>query len=85
MRSHATAEFWRLYARLPERLQEVALKQYRLWLANPSHPSVGFKKVGRYWSARVTDSYRAVGVMTGDLVVWFWIGSHDEYERLLKS
>ena len=85
MRSHATADFWRLYGRLPERLRQTALKQYRLWLANPSYPSVEFKKVGRYWSARVSDNCRALGVMTGDVVVWFWIGPHDEYERLIRS
>lgn len=85
MRSQATADFWRQYARLSNRLQKLALKQYQLWLSDPSHPSLSFKKVGRYWSARVSDSYRAVGVMTGDTVVWFWIGPHDEYERLIRS
>ncbi len=74
-----------MYARLPDQLQKRAVKQYRPWLARPSHPSLEFKKVGRYWSARVSESHRTLGVMTGDTVVWFWIGTHDEYERLLKS
>ena len=85
MRSHATADFWRCYARLPNRVQQRALKQYRLWLDNPLHPSVGFKRVGRYWSARVSGKYRAIGVMTDDTVVWFCIGLHDEYERVNRS
>lgn len=37
------------------------------------------------YSARVSDDYRVVGIMDGDAIVWFWIGKHVEYERLLKS
>jgi len=46
---------------------------------------VNFKKIGRYWSARVTNDYRALGVMTGDTVIWFWIGSHADYDRIIKN
>ena len=84
MKSQATSKFWDAYSALPENLQRLALKQYRLWLSDPRHPSVNFKKVGRYWSARVTDDYRALGVMTGDTVIWFWIGGHADYERIIK-
>lgn len=55
MKSRATNKFWNAYSALPANLQRLALKQYRLWLVDPRHPSVNFKKVGRYWSARVTD------------------------------
>ena len=85
MKSRATRKFWRAYSALPVPIQNRALKQYRLWLADPHHPSVDFKKVDRYWSARVTDNYRAIGVMSGGTVIWFWIGTHDEYDRLLKN
>ncbi len=85
MKSQATHKFWDAYSALPENLQRLALKQYRLWLSDPRHPSVNFKKVGSYWSARVTDDYRALGVMTGDTVIWFWIGTHAEYERIIKG
>jgi len=61
----------------------LAVKQYRLWLRNPHHPSVRFKKVGIYWSARITDDYRALGIAEGNTIVWFFIGPHAEYDRFL--
>jgi hypothetical protein len=84
MKSRAVASFWASYDRLPGEVREIADKQYRLWLENPSHPSIQFKKVGRYWSARITYDYRAVGVKDEDTIVWFWIGTHAEYDKLLK-
>ena len=84
MKSRATSKFWNAYSALPPGIQHRAIKQYQLWLANPSHPSVHFKKIGRYWSARVTDDYRALGVMTGDTVIWFWVVTHAEYERMIS-
>ena len=85
MKSRAVRSFWERYHSLPPGIQRLALKQYRLWLRDPSHPSVRFKKVGDYWSARITDDYRAVGIMDGDTVVWFFVGSHSDYDRLLKQ
>jgi len=61
------------------------VKQYRLWLQDPHHPSLQFKKVAGYWAAGVTDDHRALGILDGDTVIWFWIGTHDEYERLLRE
>lgn len=84
MKSRAVASFWAGYDRLPGEVRKIADKQYRLWLENPSHSSIQFKKVGRYWSARITDDYRAVGVKDDDTIVWFWIGTHAEYDKLLK-
>ena len=85
MQSRAVKSFWDRYNALPEVVQRTAVKQYRLWLHDPGHPSVRFKKVGKYWSARVSDDYRAVGILDGDTVIWFFIGSHTEYGRLLKD
>jgi len=84
MKSHATRQFWRSYRDLPPGIRRTAVKQYRLWIENPRHPSVHFKNVGGYWSARVTEDYRAVGTMEGDTVIWFWIGTHAEYDRLIN-
>jgi hypothetical protein len=69
---------------LPGEVRKIADKQYRLWLENLSHASIKFKKVGRFWSARITDAYRSVGVKDEDAIVWFWIGTHAEYDTLLK-
>lgn len=84
MKSKAVASFWKGYASLPESVKRTAVKQYNLWLDDPSHPSVNFKKVGKYWSARVTDNYRVLGLIEGDTVIWFFIGSHKKYDRILK-
>ena len=84
MNSRAVPSFWDGFDRLPEKIQIAARKQYALWRQDPHHPSVRFKRVGEFWSARVTGSYRALGVLDGDTVVWFFIGTHAEYERLLS-
>lgn len=85
MNSRASTRFWRLYHQLPLQIQRLADKNYRLWLANHSHPSLHFKKVKNYWVVRVSEDYRAVGVEAAGTITWFWIGPHDEYERLLAS
>ncbi|MGJ8726253.1 MAG: ParE family toxin-like protein [Roseibacillus sp.] len=72
------------YNKLPAHVHERANKQFQLWEKDHYHPSVHFKKVGKYWSARVTGSYRAVGLLDGDTIVWFFIGTHAEYDRLLS-
>lgn len=85
MKSHATAKFWTCYRALTPAVQEQALKQYRLWLREPGHPSLHFKPVGRFWSVRVTRNIRVLGVRDSDTMIWFWIGSHDEYERIIHE
>jgi hypothetical protein len=81
---HSTApEFWDLYRALPSSVQELADKSFALLKANPQHPSLHFKKVGEYRSVRVGLSYRAVGIDVPDGVLWFWIGAHGEYDRIL--
>ena len=64
-------------------MQLTARRNLELLKANPRHPSLHFRNVGRYWSARVGASYRAVAVLDGDDFVWFWIGSHAEYDRIV--
>jgi hypothetical protein len=84
MKSLATAEFWRLYARLPEAQRRDARKAYRLWQGNPHHGALHFKKTRGVWSVRVGRRHRALGLLKGDTMHWFWIGPHDQYERELK-
>jgi hypothetical protein len=73
-----------LYAQLPEPIQALADKQYALLRENPSHPSIALKKIGGVWSARVGNSYRALAYRDGNDFFWFWIGSHEAYNKLLK-
>ena len=75
----ATSRFWILLARLPEGIQGVARKNFELLKADPSHPSLPRKKVGKIWSIRPGINHRDRAVEDGQDFVWFWIGPHDEY------
>jgi len=70
---------------LPNEIQELAHKNFRLWRDNPRHPSLHFKKVGSYWSVRVGRDFRALATLEGDTFSWFWIGDHAEYEKILRA
>ena len=87
MKSRLTPRFWRLHDRLPRDIQRRARKAYQFWKANPHHPSLYFKQVNEeepLYSARVDGGYRVIGLLEKDTMLWFWIGDHDAYERLLK-
>ncbi|MBD1834497.1 hypothetical protein H6F61_17790 [Cyanobacteria bacterium FACHB-472] len=87
MKSAALPSFWVEYRQLTNDLRQSARKAYRLWAKNPFHPSLHFKCINSQediWSVRVTRGYRALGVLEGDTVTWFWIGSHDDYERFFS-
>jgi hypothetical protein len=88
MKSHTTQSFRDALALLPITIQKRARAAYRRFQANPQHAGLQFKKVHAtrpVYSARINDDFRAVGVMDGNDIVWFWIGKHEEYERLLKQ
>jgi len=84
LKHFASPEFWSAYRLLPQSVQELADKSFALLKQDPRHPSLHFKKVGRFRSVRVGLFYRALGVEVPDGVLWFWIGSHADYDRLLK-
>jgi hypothetical protein len=81
---YTTKRFWKCYEALPVEIQRVADQNYELLKADPSHPSLHFKKVGDYWSVRAGRGYRALGLETKKGISWVWIGSHAEYEKLLR-
>ncbi len=88
MKSKTLPRFWKLYRRLPGDIRRRAAGAYQMWQQEPGSPGLHFKRVSRtrpVYSVRVGGSYRALGLLHGDTVTWFWIGSHDEYERLLKG
>lgn len=84
MKSSTTPSFRKRLLNLPPHIRDLARKNFKLWLRHPQHPSLRFKKVANFWSARVGIDFRALAIIRGDKAEWFWIGSHDEYERLLK-
>ena len=88
MISHTNSSFWKQYRKLPQNIRDISQKQYRLFVSNPYHASLHFKRVHStkpIYSARITRNYRAIGVLNADVIVWFWIGSHDDYDKLLKK
>jgi hypothetical protein len=85
MNHRATARFWACYRALPEEVRRLADRDYELLRADPRHPSLHFKKVGPFWSVRVGLHYRALAVEDGEDVVWVWIGTHAEYDRLVRA
>ena len=85
MNQHATVDFWRCYDALPEAVRRLADKNFDLLKADPHHPSLHLKKVTEdLWSVRVGRGHRALGTSEGSSIVWFWIGSHAEYDRFIR-
>ena len=86
MNHFTTPKFWHSYYNLSVELQKTADKNFELLKADQHHPSLHFKKIGRFWSVRVGIHVRALGVDSpqNDGVIWFWIGSHAEYDQLIS-
>jgi len=87
--STVTKNFISLFKKLPERVQKTARKNYNLWKTNSQHPSLDFKKVHSskpIYSIRIGLGWRAVGILANETtMVWFWIGSHNDYDNLLNT
>ncbi len=80
-----TNRFWSCFNNLPSSIQKTARKNFELLKDNQKHPSLHFKKVGNFWSARVGIYYRALALEDGENdFIWVWVGTHEEYERLIK-
>jgi len=85
MSHFASRSFWKAYEKLPANVRELADQNYELLKKSPQHPFLHFKKVGDYWSVRIGLRYRALAVEIDDGLLWFWIGSHADYDALIGS
>jgi hypothetical protein len=59
----------------------------RRTIRNSSHPSLQFKKIHseeNLYSIRIGKGWRALGLMEKGSIYWFWIGSHADYDQLIK-
>ena len=86
MKSHTTNRFRNAFRLLPVQIKRHAKEAYKLFKLNPYHPSLRFKPIHPtkpIYSVRISRDYRAVGVRDRDEIVWFWIGSHSEYDDLI--
>jgi len=87
VKSQTTRSFWKHYRSLPAHIRQQARRAYQIWRDNPAHPSLFFKRVREdppVYSIRIGLGYRALGILKGDTIFWFWMGSHDEYDRLIR-
>ena len=88
MNSVTTKRFRSCFAELPPDVQRQAREAYKRFIENPATPGLRLKAVHPtqpIYSVRVTLDYRALGVRESDTMIWFWIGSHAEYDRRLSS
>jgi hypothetical protein len=85
MRHFASRSFWLAYEKLPAATRALADKNYALLRQDPHHPSLHLKKVGRFWSVRIGLRYRALAVETDDGLIWFWTGSHADYDAMIEQ
>ncbi len=84
MKSVAATGFWRLYAALPDAMRQEARAAFRRFRDNPAHPGLAFERLRSRpdsWSVRITQDYRAVGRKEGELIVWYWIGTHADFDK----
>jgi hypothetical protein len=82
VKSKATPEFWDCYNALPAEIQALARKNFQLWRGNPRHPSLRFRPHSHgKWSARIGEHYRAIAYFDGEIFIWTWIGSHEQYNK----
>ena len=85
MTSKTQEGFWRSFEALPAEVQQQARARFRLWQKDAFNAALHFKPLfGDVWSVRVSHKYRALGRRRGNLIVWFWIGSHADYEELIR-
>ena len=88
MKSRVTDKFRKHYANLPQQSKRQARRAYQRFLVNPYHQGLQFKKVHPIrpiYSVRISRQYRALGVLDDDTIIWFWIGSHADYDKLLSQ
>ncbi|HEX6544231.1 MAG TPA: hypothetical protein VF040_20920 [Ktedonobacterales bacterium] len=88
MRSYTTDEFWELYRALPENIRRQAQEAYEQFQRDPFHAGLNFEEVDKkrhLWSARITRGYRVLGIRDDGEITWFWIGSHHDYDKLIRG
>ena len=84
MTHRASRRFWQCYAALPEPVRQLADKNFALLKSSPGHPSLHLKPVGQFWSVRIGRKHRALAVEAREALVWFWIGTHAQYDQLIR-
>ena len=88
MNSTTTDQFWLRYSALPADVRKQAREAYAMFVSDPYHASLHFKRIHSTrpaFSVRIGLHYRAVGILDKQEVTWFWIGSHADYDHLVRQ
>lgn len=87
MKSRLDPSFLECLRHVPEDIRRKARKNYQLWLQDSKHPSLGFKPISTtgIWSVRIGIGWRALGLVEANTITWFWIGSHADYDTLIRA
>ena len=88
MISHTTERFRKLLANLPIDIRNQANESYSKFKNDPYYPGLHFKRVHSkraIFAIRISKDYRSLGVLQGNEIIWFWIGSHSDYDKILKQ
>jgi hypothetical protein len=76
-----------VFRQAPNKVKKRARRMYRLWKANPYHPSLHFKQIHAQesmYSVRIGLGWRAIGLREGATMTWVWIGSHADYDKFIS-
>ena len=88
MTSHTTTSFKKSFAKLPDNIKQKAKSVYRIWIKDPHNKVLQFKKIHKtkpIYSVRIDINYRVLGIISGNTIVWFWIGSHSDYDKIISQ
>lgn len=88
MKSRTTNKFWKCYNDLPVEIKEKARETYQQFQKDPYHPGLHFKRIHSnrpIFSVRISKDYRAVGIIQNNEIIWFWIGTHSDYDKLIST
>ena len=83
MRHLASGGFWKCYEQLPETVRQLADQHFSILKENPRHPSLHFKRIKQYYTVRIGRQWRALGIEVPEGILWFWIGNHEAYDRII--
>ena len=78
----ADRRFWKSFEKLPAPIQKLAREKYTVWQRDPYHASLHFEeRRNGICVVRIGEHYRALGLREREVIAWFWIGTHEEYNR----
>ena len=84
MRHFTSSQFWKCYEELPEAIRRIADGSFEHLKQDPHHPSLHFNKIEQFYSVRIGLRHRALAMEVPEGMLWFWIGSHFDYDRMIE-